>query len=310
MAGQAVRGRTLKLFLVNGTPTGVITAELGNWSGKALVAPRASLPDLIKRPEASRTGVYLLMGPDPDAAEGSLIYVGESDSVRNRLATHDSDENKQFFTRVCLVVSKDENLTKAHGRYLEGRLIELIGVARRANLLNGNEPEPRGLPESEVADMEGFLAEIEVLLPVLGFDVLRPAAQAAPGEGATLPDEQMIFAFTEAGTNARAKEVAGEFVVLAGSFVRAKETNTCPHGIKVRRQQLLEEGALVIEPDGEWYRFTRDVAFGSPSGAGALVYGGSVNGRVYWKEVQSGKSYGELRAKELMLAQPETYPAT
>lgn len=304
MAGQAAQGRTLKLFLVDGTPTGVITAELGNWSGKALVAPRASLPDLIKRAEAARTGVYLLIGPDPEAAERNLVYVGESDSVRNRLAAHDADENKQFFSRVCLVTSKDENLTKAHGRYLESRLIELIGSAKRANLLNGTEPESRGLPESEVADMEGFLAEIEVLLPVLGFDVLRPAAQAAPGGDApTAAEEQLIFTFTEVGTNARAKEVAGEFVVLAGSLARAKETNTCPHGIKILRQQLLGEGALVLEPDGERYRFTRDVAFGSPSGAGALVYGGSVNGRLYWKEAQSGKSYGDLRLKQLILAQ-------
>lgn len=303
MAGQAVRGRTLKLFLVDGTPTGVITAELGNWSGKALVAPRASLPDLIKRPEASRTGVYLLLGPDPNAAERNLVYVGESDSVRNRLAAHDADENKQFFIRVCLVVSKDENLTKAHGRYLESRLIELIGSAKRANILNGTEPESRGLPESEVADMEGFLAEIEVLLPVLGFDVLRPAAQAAPGEAEAIPEQQPIFTFTEAGTNARAKEVAGEFVVLAGSLARARETNTCPHGIKVLRQRLLEEGALIPESNGEEYRFTRDVAFGSPSGAGALIYGGSVNGRLYWKEASSGKTYGELRAKELVAAQ-------
>jgi hypothetical protein len=304
MAGQAARGRTLKLFLVDGTPTGVITAELGNWSGKALVAPRASLPDLIKRPEASRSGVYLLMGPDPDAAERNLIYVGESDSVRDRLAAHDADENRQFFTRVCLVVSKDENLTKAHGRYLESRLIELIRSAKRANLQNGTEPPSKGLPESEVADMEGFLAEIEVLLPVLGFDVLRPAAQAAPGDAQALQDP-LMFTFTEAGTNARAKEVAGEFVVLAGSLARASETNTCPHGIKVRRQQLLEEGALVLVTDGERYRFTRDVAFGSPSGAGALVYGGSVNGRFYWREEISGKSYGELRGRVLAAAQEQ-----
>lgn len=243
------------------------------------------------------------MGPDPDAIERSLVYVGESDSVRNRLAAHDADENKQFFTRICLIVSKDENLTKAHGRYLESRVIELIRVAKRTNLLNGTEPESRGLPESEVADMEGFLAEVEVLLPVLGFDVLRPAAQAAPGDVSATPEQEVVFTFTEAGTNARAKEVAGEFVVLSGSLARAKETNTCPHGIKLLRQRLLNEGVLAPEPDGEHYRFTRDVGFGSPSGAGALVYGGSVNGRLYWKELKTGKSYGELRARELKIAQ-------
>lgn len=299
MANPGVRGRSLKLFLVDGTPTGVITAELGNWSGKALVAPRASLPDLVRRKETEGSGVYFLMGPDPEAAERNLVYIGETDSIRNRLVEHDGSEKMQFFTRVCCVVSKDENLTKAHGRYLESRLIELAKRGRRANLVNGTEPLPRGLPESEVADMEGFLAEIEVLFPVLGFDILRSAAQAAPGEISVSSERQTIFTFTEAGTHARAKEIAGEFVVLAGSLARAKETNTCPHGIKTLRQQLIGEGILAPEGDGERYRFTQDVAFGSPSGAGALVYGGSVNGRLYWKDEQTGKSYGELRAKEL-----------
>ena len=52
-------GRTLKLFLVNGLPTGVITAELGNWNGKVLKAPRLELPDLSKREECFKTGVFV-----------------------------------------------------------------------------------------------------------------------------------------------------------------------------------------------------------------------------------------------------------
>lgn len=295
-------GRSLKLYLVDGSPTGVITAELGNWSGKAVVAPRSALPDLIKRDEASRAGVYLLMGADPDNPARTLVYVGESDSVKIRLANHDADEAKQFFTRVCLIVSKDENLTKAHGRYLESRIMALIRAAARARLVNGTEPDFKGLPESEIADMEGFLSEIEVLLPVLGFDVLRPAADT----GAERQDgklDEPVFLFTEAGTSARGREVGGEFVVLAGSLARMRETKTCPGGVKSLRRQLLEDGALTIEPDGQAYRFMRDVAFGSPSGAASTVYGGSVNGRHYWKEEGTGLSYNDWRSRRLSDAQ-------
>lgn len=85
-------GRTLKLYLVDGLPTGVITAELENWSGKVLVASRSALPDLIKRDETEQTGVYLLTGPDPKSPSRTLVYVGESDTVNKRLVTHDSDE--------------------------------------------------------------------------------------------------------------------------------------------------------------------------------------------------------------------------
>ena len=140
--------------------------------------PARNWSALIKRKESSRTGVYLLMGPEPENAALTRVYVGESDSVRSRLKVHDDDDKKQFFTRVCLIVSKDNNLTKAHGRYLEARIIAMIREAARVVPDNGTNPDSKGLlPESETADMEWFLSEIEVLLPVLGFDVLRRAAE-------------------------------------------------------------------------------------------------------------------------------------
>lgn len=295
-------GRTLKLFLVDGSPTGVITAELGNWSGKAVVAPRTALPELIKREEASRTGVYLLMGADPDNPARTLVYVGESDSVRTRLASHDADDAKQFFTRVCLIVSKDENLTKAHGRYLEARIMALIRAAARAVLVNGTDPDFKGLPEPEIADMEGFLSEIEVLLPVLGFDVLRRAAERGDADDGQSAAES-VFNFTEAGTQARAKEAGGEFVVLAGSLARVKETRTIHDGAKTQRRQFVEDGVFVKTEDGQHYAFTRDVAFSSPSGAAAVVYGGNVSGPAYWKREGDGLSYKEWRQHALAQAQ-------
>ena len=124
------RGRTLKLYLVDGTPSGVITAELGVSSVRAAVASRTALPELVRREEATRTGVYLLVGPDPDLPGRQLVYVGEGDQVKTRLAAHD-DEAKEFFTRAVLIVSKDENLTKAHSRYLESRIIAAIRGAGR-----------------------------------------------------------------------------------------------------------------------------------------------------------------------------------
>ena len=297
-------GRTLKLFLVGGSPTGVITAELGNWSGKAVVAPRAALPELIKREEASRTGVYLLMGTDPDNPGRTLVYVGESESVRTRLATHDADESKQFFTRVCLIVSKDENLTKAHGHYLEARIMALIRAAARAVLANVTEPDFKGLPEPEIADMEGFLSEIEVLLPVLGFDVLRRAAESGDAGAGHAADEP-VFKFTEAGTKARAKEAGGEFVVFAGSLARLKETNTLHNGAKSQRRQLVQDGVLVKTEDGKHYTFNRDVAFSSPSGAANVVYGGNVSGPAFWKHEGDGLTYKDWRQQQLDQAQGE-----
>jgi hypothetical protein len=43
------------------------------------------LATLLKRPETSRTGIYILLGDDPQSLGGTLAYLGEGDEVRIRL---------------------------------------------------------------------------------------------------------------------------------------------------------------------------------------------------------------------------------
>lgn len=304
------RGRTLRLYLVDGSPSGVITAELGISSVKAAVASRTALPELIRREEATRTGVYLLAGPDPDFPERQLVYVGEGDQVKTRLMAHDADENKEFFTRAVLIVSKDENLTKAHGRYLESRIVAAIRCAGRAKLVNGTEPSFKGLPESEIADMERVLDEIEILLPILGFDVLRPAGHgansltrnensAANSLSVLSGSEKPIFISSRTPAKARAREAGDEFVVLAGSLAKAQEVRSCSGGSRRRRAQLIADGALIPADDAKFLRFTVDTAFGSPSEAAGVVCGYKIGGPRFWRDEATGHSYGEWRKRRI-----------
>ena len=305
----ARRGRTLKLYLADGTPSGVITAELGVSSVRAAVASRTALPELIRREEAARTGIYLLVGPDPDLPGRQLVYVGEGDQVKTRLAAHDADEAKEFFTRAVLIVSKDENLTKAHGRYLESRIIAAIRGAGRAKLVNNTEPPFKGLPEPEIADMERVLDEIEILLPVLGFDVLRPAGHEVGGPSRPdrserrmdpeAADQDALFVFTESGTNAKAREAGDEFVVLAGSIGKAQEVPSCDDGLKRRRAELVAGGVLVAADDTRFLRFAKDAPFDTPSGAARVIYGGNVSGPRYWRHATTGQTYGDWRKQRI-----------
>lgn len=300
----ARRGRTLKLYLTDGTPSGVITAELGISSLRAAVASRTTLPELIRRDEANRTGIYLLVGPDPNLPGRELVYVGEGDQVKTRLVSHDADESKDFFTRVVLIVSKDENLTKAHGRYLESRIIAAIRKAGRAKLTNQTEPPFKGLPEAEIADMERVLDEIEVLLPVLGFDVLRSAGHEAGVEDhqkqvGTVLFPQATFVAEIKKAKGRAVERGGEFVVLAGSTANRTESKGIPESVREKRKALIEAGVLVPDDDVELLRFAQDASFGSPSGASAAIAGRSDNGKLTWRVEGHGANYAMWRAGQI-----------
>jgi hypothetical protein len=160
-------GKSIRLFLADGSPHGLIAAEIVNWTGCALVVPRAELGKLAKRDETRRPGVYLLVGSDPERLTRERVYVGESENVLARLAGHNRGNEKEFWTRTALILSKDENLTKSHIRFLESRIIADVQSAGRFVLDNPNHPEPPPLPEADQADMEQFLEQLRILLPVL-----------------------------------------------------------------------------------------------------------------------------------------------
>ena len=139
-------GRTVRLFLVDGTASGIITAEIMNWTGHVLVGSRSGLPVFLKRQEVERTGIYFLTGPHPEDPDTPQVYVGESDIVGNRLRHHSRDGSKDFWERTCVVTSKDQNITKAHARYLESELISMANSAGVAAVVNGTAPPRVALP--------------------------------------------------------------------------------------------------------------------------------------------------------------------
>lgn len=93
LAGMTA-GKSVRLFLVDGTPGGLITAEIMNWTGHIIAAPRSDLAALLRRDETTRTGVYILLGDDPESVGGLLAYIGEGDDVSKRLYQHSRPEVK------------------------------------------------------------------------------------------------------------------------------------------------------------------------------------------------------------------------
>ena len=63
-------GATIKIFLVHGDPKRLRTAELSNWTGKAVAGPRSEFDDVIAREESGSAGVYFLTGNEPETGKG------------------------------------------------------------------------------------------------------------------------------------------------------------------------------------------------------------------------------------------------
>jgi len=281
-----VPSATIKLFLIYGDPKRLRTAELSNWSGKAIAAPRTEFDELLARDEAVQSGVYILSGADPNTG-APLAYIGEAEVLRDRLKAH---KGRDFWIQAFAFTSKDENLTKSHIRYLEGRLIEEAKLAGRFKLENGQASGAR-LPESDREDMEIFLGKIQQMLPVLGSELLTPVVATASDQR---KPERLICAIK--GLEAYGEQTSNGFVIFKGSKAvladRPSAANQHPFVVSLR-QQLIADGVLV-QRDG-YYEFTKDTEFTSPSAAAAVVHGGGANGLTAWKTIQ-GKTLKELGA--------------
>ncbi|MBH0181905.1 MAG: GIY-YIG nuclease family protein [Nitrospira sp.] len=276
---------TIKLFLVHGDPKRLRIAEFLNWTGKAVASPRSELDGLLARDEAAKPGVYFLTGIDSESGSPSM-YVGEAESIRDRLRSH---LDKDFWNHVVFFVSKDDNLTKGHIRYLEGRLIEQARSVGRAMVMNGQSSGAK-LPESDREDMEFFLGRIHQLMPVLGVDALVPIGQSPEGR----TEKHLLFCEIK-GLRATGHLTPDGLVVLAGSQAVLKERASAhqwPYTL-VTRNKLVRDGTLV--QDGDCLRFTRDAEFSSPSAAATVIHGGSANGLLAWKN-KDGKTLKELEA--------------
>jgi hypothetical protein len=276
---------TIRIFLVHGDPKRLRTAELSNWTGKAVAGPRSEFDSVLARDESTKSGVYFLTGVDPERGQPA-VYIGEAECIRDRIKVHLA---KDYWNTIVFFTSKDENLTKAHIRYLEGRLIENAREIGRAIVMNGQSSGSR-LPESDREDMEIFLQKIHQLLPALGVEVFVPTrAIESPFS------KRRLLTCGLKGISAQGYATPNGIVVLEGSRAVAELRPSAQGsvGLVKSRTQLQADGALV--QDGDHLRFTRDVEFPSASAAASLIHGGPVNGLSAWKD-QAGVSLKDLES--------------
>jgi Domain of unknown function (DUF4357) len=258
---------TIRVFLVKGDPDGLRTAEVSSWTGKAVAGPRSDLASLLARPELDGPGLYILAGENPESDQRA-IYIGEAESVRKRLPNH---SNKDYWSQACVFTVKDDTFTKAHVKYLEGRLIELARYANLSCVMNTKSSTSR-LPEADEAEMEVYLERALQLLPILGIDEFK--------EGGRVEDSSPELICRIKGLVARGRRTSSGFIVYKGSQAVPKDRASAIQAA-VRRRQLLESG--VLRSSGGFLEFTRDYEFTSPSGAGSVIRGGSTNGLTSWR---------------------------
>jgi hypothetical protein len=281
-------GKSIRVFLADATVAGIRYAELVNWTGQAVACPRNRLGELNAWPEASKPGVYLLFEARLGDAK-PLAYIGESENVADRLTSH--DRQKEFWNEVVIFTSKDENLTKAHVKFLESSLVGLAKQADRYNLENGNTPSEANLPRADRDAMAEFTENIRMVLGTLGYPILEPLlrAPAAPERSVPIeqawakrkPDLELVFRVNNLVAHGAPTDEG--FVLRKGSQVSKTNTDSAALRVVKIKEQLQSDGRLL--PEGDHLVLTEDLLLSSSSYAAVMVAGTSRSGPQSWLTV-------------------------
>lgn len=267
------------------------------------MCPRTLYPAIADRLEFGRTGAYILVGQAEDGAVGNHVYVGEGDNIRTRINSHDL--SKTFWDDLVVITKTDGSLHKADVRYLEARLVALAKQSPLATVENATTPAPPEPTEAHKADLDSFLTDVLAILRLFGLSAFTtgpsPAVPPAPTEPAPSGHAQSRavtgeFFFALGDVTGCMTATPEGFVLHAGEGVARADKPHLGGTYKALRDKLRETGALVpIAEKPNQLRLVADIPISSPSRAGAVLYGGSVNGRKHWKDA-TGKTLAEREA--------------
>ena len=282
-------GKSIELFLVNGTADSLIIAELSNWNGKAIKIPRIEISS-CNRDDITQAGVYFLFCKEDDGSDS--VYIGEAENVKDRLVQHlrdyQSEKEKYYWSTAVVFIGRD--LNKALIRYLENRFVEIARASKRYLVLTKNTYRNTVMKESQIAVMEEFVDNVKILINALGYKVLEPFAQV-DSSPATVDDELLYI--TSGLVNATGKVTAEGFVVFAGATLNEKmSVRSLSAGMQKQRQKLFDSSKvnnLVT---------TEDILFSSSSAAADFILGYSVSGPRTWK-TKGGRTLKELEDKQV-----------
>ena len=270
-------GKTIEMFLVDGDASGLVTAELSNWNGKAIKIPRTMVKDCA-RDDIRGVGIYFLFCEEDGA---DAVYIGEAENVLDRLLQHlrDYQSSKEDYYWTTTVVFIGRDLNKALIRYLEDRIWGEINECGRMKNLTKNTYKKTVLKESQIASMEKFIENVKVLLSALGYRTLTPMPKATD-------DTVYLYCHSTKGTQAKGFVSDNGFTMLKGSRVSSGVVKSfIDHGGNYYSLRCKLEADGIIS-DGE---FQSDYEFSAPSAASAVALGRTSNGNADWKTTEGIK---------------------
>jgi hypothetical protein len=282
---MAVRGKSINLFLMDGTASGRIKCTLANWTGVAYKIPRTELDKCKERDDLKQSGVYFLFGTSEQTGE-AVVYIGQAGVRKNgegillRLQEHKRNPDRDYWTEAIVFTTSNNSFGPTEISYLENRFYSLAAEAKRYLVKNENDPTLGHVTEEKESELEEFIDYAKIVMGTLGhriFESLLPTiTMVVSPEETVLQKEPRIFFIDRSGAKAKCRVTNEGVVLLAGSTIRENIVPSCPEYVKSCRddnQDNIDKNSVLL----------KDILFSTPSGASSFVLGAPTNGNAEWK---------------------------
>lgn len=297
---MAVRGKSINLFLMDGTAVGRIKCTLANWTGVAYKIPRTELDKCKERDDLKQSGVYFLFGTSDQTGE-NVVYIGQAGIRKNgegilyRLIEHKRNPDKDYWTEAIVFTTSNNSFGPTEISYLENRFVGMATEAGRYLVKNSNDPTMGNITEEKESELEEFIDYAKIVMGTLGHKLFEALAEksSTPKVKEINDDELTLFMKRNSRKSgklieASCKQTREGFVILKGSLIETIDSESIPPGIKERRLKAKIDKHGILQ---------ENVLVNSPSYAAAFVIGGHANGLIEWK-TEDGISLKEIENRE------------
>ena len=290
------RGKSINLYLMDGTASGRVKCCLSNWTGVAYKIPRTELDKCKDRDDLKQSGVYFLYGTSDQTGE-NVVYIGQAGARKNgegilfRLQEHKRNPDKDYWTEAIVFTTSNNSFGPTEISYLENRFCNLAIEAKRYAVKNGNDPTQGHITEEKESELEEFIDYAKIVMGTLGHKVFEKIVSAFQNKGGSTESyaEQVVFELKQGSSDAKGQRTSDGFVILRDSKIKMTIAPSCPkHATSAREQH-----ADLIEVDG---RLISDILLRSPAEAACFVTGTSISSEA-WK-THDGRTIKEVERTE------------
>lgn len=266
----------ITMILKNGTPTGIIQANLDEWIGVSYKIPRNKIKEAKELKSINNTGVYILLGIDEKTGE-NRAYIGEAEDIYTRLLQH--NKNKEFWRECLVFVSQDNSLNKAHIKFIENELYVKANNVSRYMIENNSKPTKSTLDGADEIRAIKFYEKIMLLTSIYGYHIFDEILS----EEYKNNDRDLLYLTNNNIEYARGILTDEGFVILKGSKIKDKIANSLSPSLvkyaeKERNSQDIQNGI-----------FIRNHLCSTPSMAAVIILGRNSNGYNEWKNKEGRK---------------------